>query len=156
MSSPIYMSLKARKAGPIEGPVTQKKLEKTIKLLSFEHSLDIPVKPENGMPSGKKVHRPITVVKELDKSSPLLAQVLATADHLTEVKFQFVEPNGNVYFTITLKNAALCGLRTFCLNTADPRNGPFNHMQEVSMTFEEIEWHFVDGGITARDSFEEK
>ena len=156
MSSPIYMSIKAKKTGQIKGPVTQNKLEDTIKLLTFDHELRIPVKEENGMPSGKKVHSAITVTKELDKATPLLLQALATADPLSEVKFQFVEPNGNVYFTVTLKEAALCGMRTFCLNTANPLNGPFNHMQEIKFTFTEITMQFTEGGVTATDSFEVK
>ena len=72
------------------------------------------------------------------------------------MKFQFVEPNGNVYFTVTLEEAAICSVRTFCLNTADPANGPFTHMQEVKFTFAKITLQFTEGGVTATDSFEAK
>jgi len=37
----------------------------------------------SGMPTGKRVHKPLVIVKEVDKASPLLVQACASGKHFT-------------------------------------------------------------------------
>jgi type VI secretion system secreted protein Hcp len=45
--------------------------EGTIAVYGFGHNLRLPVDPNTEMPSGKRQHSPLEVLKEFDKSSPI-------------------------------------------------------------------------------------
>ena len=58
--------------GLIEGDNTRQGREGSIPLLSFGASLRIPLDPQSGQPTGRRVYSPITFAKMFDSASPKL------------------------------------------------------------------------------------
>jgi len=46
----------------------------------------------DGMPTGKRQHKPMVITKELDRSAPLLYNVLVTNENITEWALKFWTP----------------------------------------------------------------
>jgi len=158
MPMPIHLTLKGKKQGDIKGGCTQKGRENSIIIFAFDHDILSPRDIATGLPTGKRQHKPVKITKEIDKSSPLLYTVLCTNEALTEVVFKFWKPSASgkeqQYYTIKLTNANIASMKTFFPNMLVTENTKLPHMEEVSFTYQKIEWTFTDGGITSEDDWE--
>ena len=74
-----FLTLTGQKQGQIKGSVTQKGREGTIEVIGLSHSILSPRDAASGLPSGKRMHKPLVITKELDIASPL---ILRTCDRL--------------------------------------------------------------------------
>ncbi|MDO8739269.1 Hcp family type VI secretion system effector [Candidatus Deferrimicrobium sp.] len=153
-----YMTLKGQTSGNIMGSVTQKDHVDQIAFITFDHEVLSPRDTATGLPTGRRMHKPVVITKEIDKSTPLLYKVLTTNERLTEVCFYFWRPTSTgqekMYYKIILTNANVSSARTFFPNTRIPLNMPLGHMEEVAFTYQKIEWTWEDGGVTAEDDWE--
>jgi type VI secretion system secreted protein Hcp len=127
--------------------------------LAFEHAIISPRDAASGLPTGKRQHKPLTVVKAIDKATPLLYQALVNNETLSsvELKFYRTPERGGApehYYTISLQNASISSLRNWKPNTRDLSADRAGDLEEVSFTYQKITWTFVDGGITAEDDWE--
>jgi type VI secretion system secreted protein Hcp len=153
-----YMTVKAQKQGDIKGSITQRGREGQIAFIAFEHDVLSPRDAATGLPTGKRMHKPIFITKNIDRSTPLLYSALVNNENLPEVVFFFWRPAGTgsevQYYTVKLTNANIASMRTFFPNTRIPDNGILDHMDAVSFTYQKIEWTWKDGGITSEDDWE--
>jgi type VI secretion system secreted protein Hcp len=158
MPMPIHMTLKGQTTGEIKGGCTQKGREGSILIFAFDHDIMSPRDIASGLPTGKRQHKPVTITKEIDKSSPLLYTVLCTNENLTEVVFKFWKPSAAgkevQYYTIKLTNANIAARKTFFPNMLVAENTRLPHLEEVAFTYQKIEWTFEDGGISFQDDWE--
>lgn len=164
MPMPIHLKLKGTKSGEIKGSCTQKGREGTILVYGFDHEIISPRDIASGLPTGKRQHKPIKILKEIDKASPILYQVLTQNENLTEVHFEFWKPSTArlgggggtevMYYKVDLVNANISGMRTFFGNALVPENAKLPHMEEVTFTYQKITWTWTDGGITGEDDWE--
>jgi len=76
MALNAYLTLKGQKQGNINGSVTQKGRENSILVHAFSQEVVSPRDPASGLATGKRQHKPLLIVKEIDKSSPLLWNAL--------------------------------------------------------------------------------
>src|SRR3546814_15852492 len=78
---------------------------------AVDHSIELPKNPQTGLPSCKRQHLGITLVKEIYKSSPKLYQALCSGEQLKSVLLEFyrISPKGTEekYYTIKLEKAVL-------------------------------------------------
>jgi len=153
-----YLKLKGQKQGDIKGSVTQKGREGKILVMAFDHEVQTPRDPASGLPTGKRMHRPFTITKEIDKSSPLLYSALVNNENLTvwELQCFAAESSGvevNTY-TVTLTNARIVDITSTMLNNKIPENAKMPLLEEVSFTYQKIQWTWVSGGITSSDDWE--
>ncbi len=150
--------IKGQTQGDIKGSVTQKGREGWIECYAFDHKVHSPRDPASGLPTGKRVHSPVRVVKPLDKSSPLLMKALVENENLPEVELQFFTPSAagaeSNYYKIVLTNANISEIKPYMLLNRNPDYMKYPEMEEVSFTYQKIEWVFVKGGITANDDWE--
>ena len=72
MALNAYLSLKGQKQGQIKGSVTQKGREGKIMVIAYSHEIVSPRDTASELPTGKRMHKPLVITKELDKSTPLL------------------------------------------------------------------------------------
>lgn len=146
-----YLKLKGQKQGSIKGSVTKKGKEESIEVLSVGHEISSPRDPASGLPTGKRMHKPFVISKAIDKSSPLLASALATNEVISTWELGFYQPASKggeaLAYTIKLTNASVASIRLM-----SDANG--NLTEEVTFTYQKIEWQWVDGGITAMDDWE--
>jgi type VI secretion system secreted protein Hcp len=146
-----YLKLKGEKSGDIKGSVTQKGREGAIDVASLSHEVISPRDPASGLPTGKRQHKPFTIRKELDKSTPILNSMLANNEKIKAWELQVFLPNAKgvdaLAYTVKLTNASIGSIRVF--TDADG-----NLQEEITFTYQKIEWTWVDGGITAMDDWE--
>jgi type VI secretion system secreted protein Hcp len=114
----------------------------TIILNGLSHAITSPRDAASGQASGKRMHKPFVITKELDKSTPMFLQKIITNATLAVVTFNFTRGTSTTpYLTVKLTNAQVAS-RTQTGAT-----------EEISFTYQKIEWTWVDGGITAVDDW---
>ncbi len=154
-----YLKLKGQKQGDIKGSVTQKGREDKIMVIAVSHEIVSPRDPASGLPTGKRMHKPFVITKELDKSSPLLFSVLTNNENITDWELQHWRPSATgaeqQHYTVKLYNANIASISSRMLNNKNPELMRYAEYEEVAFTYEKIEWTWNEGGITAMDSWQE-
>ena len=158
MALNAYLNLKGQKTGDIKGSVTQKGREGKIMVIAVSHEIVSPRDAASGLPTGKRQHKPFVITKELDMSSPLLYNVLVNNENITEWQLQFWQPSATgaekQHFTVKLTNANVASIAFRMANNKHPDLMKFAEYEEIAFTYEQIDWTWNDGGITASDSWE--
>ena len=163
MALNAYLKLKGQKSGEIKGSVTQKGRENKIMVIAVSHEIISPRDAASGLPTGKRMHKPFVITKELDKSSPLLYNMLTMNENIPEWELQFWTPQLKAvggtgteiqHYTIKLTNANIASINFRMANNKHPDLMKFAEYEEVAFTYQKIEWSWTDGGITAMDDWE--
>jgi type VI secretion system secreted protein Hcp len=153
-----YLKLKGQKQGEIKGSVTQKGRENKIMVIAVSHEIVSPRDHASGLPTGKRMHKPFVITKELDKSTPLLYNVLVNNENVTDWELQFWRPSATgaeqQHYTVRLTNANIASIHFKMANNKHPDLMKFAEYEEIAFTYQKIEWTWVDGGITAMDDWE--
>jgi type VI secretion system secreted protein Hcp len=157
-----FLQLTGAIQGDIKGSVTQKGREGKILVIAFEHEVQSPRDVATGQATGKRTHKPFTITKEIDKSTPLLYTALTTNETITSWELQCFAPKSSRssgsglevnHYTVRLTNANIIDIRSIMLNNKVPENIKMPLMEEVGFVYEKIEWTWVDGGIIATDDW---
>ena len=157
-----YLRLKGQKQGDIKGSVIQKTREDTIMVIAVSHSIISPRDAASGLPTGKRMHKPLVITKELDKSSPLLYNVLCNNENITKWKLEFFQPQQDQrtglgseinHFVIELENASIASISFRSPNNKHPDLMKFAEYEEVAFVYEKITWTWVKGGVMASDAW---
>lgn len=142
----VLLRLESSVLGEIEGGVSSPGAEGAINVLAFSHEVVSPRDAASGLPTGKRQHKPISITKPIDKSTPLLMQVLVTNDILPTCTLEFYRRSetGETenYYTIKLTNATISSI------VCDVAN-----FETISFTYQKIEWTYEEGGVTAEDDW---
>jgi type VI secretion system secreted protein Hcp len=152
-----YVFIKGQKTGNINGSVTVKGQENSILVDSVSHEIVSPRDAATGLPTGQRMHKPLVLVVPVDKAWPLLMNVLTTNENLVSVVLRTVAPDArtgatSLQRTITLTNANISDVQQY---TVDATNGtPSHDVLKISLTYQKIQWTWVNGGITATDDWE--
>jgi type VI secretion system secreted protein Hcp len=156
-NSTVFMSLVGQKSGVITGEVTQKGREGQHALLAYSHEVVSPRDPATGLPTGKRQHQPFRVVKLINRASPVLLNVLATAERLTTVTIDVWSPSATgtevKVLTYTLTNASLVSLRPWMPNKSDTAAASYPPAEELAFTYQTITVLFPNGGISGQDDW---
>jgi type VI secretion system secreted protein Hcp len=132
------LSVTGQKQGPFHNGTST-----SIDFNGFTEGAVSPRDPSSGLPTGKRIHKPVTITKEIDATSPLLYNACVQNENLTQVVINLYSPGGSTPTTrITLTNASCAELE---------HDG---QTETVSFTFQKITWTYLDGGITAEDDWE--
>ena len=102
-----------------------------------------------GRAAMRRVSDPVVIVRNEDEVSPFLVKAAASGETLTSVVFEFKRNVGSgteVYQTVTLTNAIVSSVREINGNAG-------RSMQEVSFTFQKIEYSNKDGAAAAPTSW---
>lgn len=94
MSTPAHLWLEDENGSPIVGNCLMPLRLGSIELKSFSHGVTIPVDSSWGKLTGTRVHRPITIVKEFDQTTPLLVPRCLRRPYLEESNNQDVSHPG--------------------------------------------------------------
>jgi type VI secretion system secreted protein Hcp len=153
-----YLTLAGQKQGPFDGPVTEKGKEKSILVHGFDVGIISPRDSTTGLPSGKRQHEPVTILKDVDKTSPQLWTALVNNETLTTwvLRFWMVNAAGiaQQLYTVTLTNASVASVTESMLDNEEPANAGLPLQEEITFTYQKIQWTWNDGGITAQDDWE--
>ena len=154
---PAHMAIEGKNQGPIEGSCVMQGREGTIIVQGFGHSVHIPTDPQSGLPSGRRIHKPMEILKTFDKSSPRLYAALCAGEELSNVTIKFYNINTQGmevnYFTIVLEDAHIVKMAPSFPNSLLAENESTRHMEIVSFIYKKITWTWEDGGIAHQDSW---
>lgn len=141
----IYAKIMGTKQGEIKGSVTARAFAGQVPITSCEFGIGAPFDLASGQPTGRRVLRPVQLVKPLDISSPLLIMSLTMNEPLTVDISYVVEGEGHQkYVTLKLSNAMI---RDFDhLASADG-----SAIETISLSYTRYEFTWVDGGLVAMD-----
>ena len=162
MALNAYLKLKGSKQGDIKGSTTQKGREGLIAVHSFHHHITSPRDSASGQATGKRQHGPFTIIKEIDKSTPLLHKALVDNESFKTWELKCFTPTASAasagkeinHYNVVLTNASISSIMDIMENNLLPDDAKLPLMQEISFTYQKIEWTWVDGGITAQDDWE--
>ncbi len=160
MPIPAYMWLKDDGGSAIKGSVTVQGREGSVEIISFGHGLTLPVDGNAGKITGTRIHAPMAIEKEFDAASPYLYKAVAKGKTLesAEIKFYRINDAGREenYFTILLEGVKVAGVNPGFANTKIASLSQLNHMESVSLMYDNITWHYLDGNIRFSDAWTER
>src|SRR5690606_42103471 len=87
MSLPGYMTIVSSTQGEIEGECTVEQHEKTTLIYSCSHSVQLPT-DKFCLSNGRRLHMPLTIVKEVEGSSRMLYQALSNGEIFDSITIQ--------------------------------------------------------------------
>jgi len=102
----------------------------------------------SGRAAMRRANDPVVIVKPMDETSSFFVKAAASGETFTSVRFEFKRDVGSgteVFQTVTLTNATISSVREV--------NGDGRPMQEVSFTFQKIEYSHKDGPAAAPTSW---
>ena len=150
-----YLRITSQNQGEIKGSVILAGREDSMEVIEFTHSVNSPRDAASGLPTGKRQHRPIRIVKPVDKASPLLMNAFIRNEVLTTVRIDFWRPSTTgqeyQYYTVELVNAQIAGISQF--NSSDQEFITLRARETISLVYDQIIWTWQDGGVTAEDSW---
>ena len=97
-----------------------------------------------GRAAMRRINEPVVIVRNLDEASPFFVKAAASGETLTSVVIEFTRAVGSgteVYQTVRLTNAIVSSVKTI--------NGGIQPTEEVSFTFQKIEYQNKDGAAAA-------
>jgi type VI secretion system secreted protein Hcp len=145
-----HLKLKGQKQGQIKGSSKVKGREGTIEVEAVSHEVTAPYSAASGLPTGKRQHKPLTITKAIDKSSPMLMSALTSNENISSWELFFYTRGAKgaevLAYTIKLTNASITSIR---LET--DADGKVHEV--VSVTYKKAEWTWADGGIMAEDDW---
>jgi type VI secretion system secreted protein Hcp len=145
------------KATGITGDVTRPGLEDFTEVNGYNHELIAPFDPSTGLATGKRQHRPFKIVKEITRSSIDFENTLVQGQTLKNAEIRLYRQNqvgqDINYYTYRFVGVRIVSVRDWMPNNKDPAVVQFPHMQEISFTYETIEWEYVNGGFKATDTW---
>ena len=156
MAATIYVTIDGNKQGKIEGDVKQEGRENTILGYSLDHTIEIPRDTHTGMPTGQRIHHPVTVLTEIGKHTPKIFQACANGEPLN-VKFDFFTINDKgqeeKYYSVKLTKAIVTEAKEWFPPTFLAENKQYRHMHSISFSYEKITWTHVKDSIEAEDNW---
>ena len=157
MAMPSHLTLEGNTQGAIEGSCEIEGREGSILVYALDHEITIPRDTHTGLPTGKRIHEPLTIIKEFDKSSPKLYQALTSGEQFKTVQLDFyrISPAGaeELYYTIKLENAIIVRTKAWYPETLVKSNEPYKHMESIAFSYEKIIWTWAIDGIEAEDAW---
>jgi type VI secretion system secreted protein Hcp len=157
MALNAYLRIKGSKQGVIQGSVTQKGREGWIMVIGASHSLESPRDASSGLPTGTRVHEPFVIIKELDRSTPLLYSMLVNGETIVEWELQFWQPGPTGkevnHYSVKLTDASIANIDFTMPNNKEPNLVERAEYEEISFTYQKIQWIWNEGGITSSDDW---
>ncbi len=156
MALDAYLRMTGQDIGEIKGSVIQPGREDSVMVIAYEHTLRVPIDLATGRPSGKTEHGELTITKDLDKSTPVIARALVSRELITDWELHFWQPSRTGqevhFYTIKLQDARVTAIQREMLNNKIPENMQHKEREHISFSYRSIIETWEDGGITWDDS----
>ena len=125
----------------------------TCLVYEFNHEVYLPYETEENKIQGSRRVTAYELVKNIDRVTPQLYQICCNGATCKEIKvtlYRIAEGSGEEepYFYYTLKNARVVSVLNWMPPTYIIENESIGHLEKVKMIAQEIEWEYIEGGIT--------
>jgi len=152
------LKAKGQKQGDLKGPVTQKGREGMIEVIAVSHEVVSPRDPASGLPTGKRMHKPLTLTWQVDIETPMFYNSLTSNENIPEFRLIFFRPEGTGveqhYYTIELVNASVASIAFKLANNKMPELTKLAPYVDVSFTYQKITWKTEKPSILGQDDWE--
>lgn len=157
MALTAYMKVEGKTQGEIKGDCPQggDKKDKVL-VYAVDHLVEIPKDTHTGLPTGQRIHHPLTITKHLDQATPKLYKACCSGEQCTvTIDHYRIGADGmeQKYFTIKLEDAIVVSINKNTPVTFLPENKPYTDMESVSFTYSKITWTYNDGNIEYVDDW---
>lgn len=156
MSAPAHLWLEDENGSPIVGGCTMPTRAGSIELKSFSHGVTIPVDPSWGKLTGTRVHRPVVIVKEFDRTTPLLYRAVCAGRPMKQATikmYRILEAGLEAeYFNIMLENVKITTVSPWLV----PDGMSSTHLETLELRYEAITWKYTEGNILYRDAWNDR
>ncbi|HEY6045684.1 MAG TPA: type VI secretion system tube protein Hcp [Pyrinomonadaceae bacterium] len=101
-----------------------------------------------GRATTRRANDPVVIVKPMDETSSFFVKAATSGETFTSIRFEFKRNAGSgseIYQTVTLTHATISSVRE--------ANGDGRPAQEISITFQKIEYSHKDGPAAAPASW---
>jgi type VI secretion system secreted protein Hcp len=119
---------------------------KAIEIVSVQHEILVPVDNSSGRSARRRRHHPVVITREVDSSSPQIFEALQEGQVYPIMRLDF---SGSKHYSVTLTNAVVTRSRL----AGRPSSGAGERRESYSISYQKIEWSWIDGGITQQDSW---
>ncbi|EKT4485216.1 Hcp family type VI secretion system effector [Pseudomonas putida] len=166
MPTPAYITITGTTQGKITagaftaesvGNIFQQGHEDQILVQEIKHEVTTPTDPQNGQPSGQRVHKPFKFTSSLNKATPLMYQALVTGEMLPIVEVNWyrtsTEGKQEHFFSTTLEDATIVSINTVLPHAQDKVNENYTQLVEVAMTYRKIVWEHTVAGTGGSDDW---
>ena len=144
-----YMVVNGKNQGRIDGSSFRKDRENKINLYSFTHCVSAPFQTHKNISNGSVVHKPIEILKEIDKSTPKLYQALVEKEEL-DIEFHWYRFNERgveeLYYKVILTHAHLTAISPFMPNPNQRSSDTLRFMETVTIAYQKIKWDWGPHG----------
>ncbi|MEP7169638.1 MAG: type VI secretion system tube protein TssD, partial [Bacteroidota bacterium] len=148
-----YLTLTGVKQGKIKGGVIQKGREGTIAVYKLHHEITSPRDTASGAATGRRIHKPLVITKQIDMSSVKLLHALVTNEIIKEVVINFYQPDSIGaqggrgievnHYRIKLTNAAISNISQDLPNVLNPDENKLPFLEKVEFVYQKIEWEYL-------------
>lgn len=157
MAVPLRLWLKDEGGADLRGASEVSGREGSIEVLSLTHGIHSLTDGHTGKLMGARHHRPLTIEKEIDRSSALLYRAVACGLTLQsgELRFYRINESGReeAYFSMLLKNVKVVGVSPRGPNIKAAVSVHRNHFEVVELMYEEVTWTYADGNMMFKDAW---
>jgi type VI secretion system secreted protein Hcp len=149
----IYCTVVGAKQGKFQGDGAHDTGQ--IAVYSLTEELKVPYDAASGQGTGRRQHSPLTIIKELDKSSPQFFTAAVTNEILRSVTCTLYRNAGDgvtrAYYKIALTNATIVEIK----DSGDGVNGAAHgdEHEHVSFVYQRIELTDLDSNTVALDDW---
>lgn len=153
MSLPAYLFLYDDNGVQIKGSCSALSREGAIEVMATQHAINIPVDPHSGSLVGGRMHSPVVINKDVDKSSPYLFDFLCMGTRLQKaiLRFYAINDAGVEYevYNLTLEKVVISSINFN--HSYRPGSTSQNMMEVVNLRYGGIKWSYLKGNIITED-----
>lgn len=152
MPMPGFMTIIGASQGEIDGSSESIECQSCIDILAIDHRVEIPTQARSGLSLGKAVHRPLTIIKPIDTSTPKLYQALCTLEPL-DVTLSWYRPvsttvaNTECFYKVELEGARIVEINPVEHHVFDSAFDDYPLTERISFAYSLIRWTWEPKGI---------
>lgn len=119
--------------------------ELSFPVLTLSHEIISPRDAASGLPTGKRQHKPFSITKQIDKSSPSLFKACIEGEPVNVEITTFLRTGGRFipFVTVRLDNAFVA--------TIGPQSADDRPTEEVAFYYNKISFSYAETGTTVED-----
>lgn len=129
-----WVKIKGADGRDINGESTVKGKENWIEIISWSLSGNVPTDPQSGLPTGKKIMKPLNLTMRTSKASPLLMQTLNTGLQLSVTLTARKPGTSGDYLIITLTDALIVSF----VNLGNSKSTEAYPIEEILLTYKRM------------------
>ena len=121
-------------------------------IFEFKHEVYLPYDKEQNKIQGSRRISAFSVVKDIDKLTPQLYDIVCNGRQCTEVMiklYQIAAETGEEeeYFNYLLEQAKVVSVENWMPTTKREENENVGHLEKVKFLAKKFSWKYLDGGI---------